>query len=128
MYFIFYIKKKLKKEEENQWSTENFAKTFCWDLLCDSRVLNIKLKRPGISDENDRLDGKPHFIFLCPERKQKNCLNRKIFRGRRNFFCEICKRKSSLHPRNYFERYIHWKLQNLNKTNFYIYFVFPLFI
>lgn len=74
----------------------------------------MKLGKPETSDENDRLDGKPHFIFLCPERKHKDCIvcsNRKIFgRIKINFFYKMCKWKLSLHPENCFERYYIFKI------------------
>lgn len=71
----------------------------------------MKLGRAGASDDEERVNGKPYFIFLHPQRRHKDCAvlsNRKIPGERKetNFFCKTCERNRGITcPGNCFERY-----------------------
>jgi hypothetical protein len=69
-----------------------------------------KRGRPSTSDEEERLNRKPHFIYSNEKSNSKDCAvcnNRKIKGGRREtvFYCNTCTRKPRLHPSECFEKY-----------------------
>ena len=68
-----------------------------------------KRGRPSTSDQEERLNNKPHFIYANEKSNSKDCAvcsNRKV-KGRREtvFYCKTCSRKPGLHPGECFEKY-----------------------
>jgi hypothetical protein len=69
-----------------------------------------KRGRQSTSDEEERLNRKPHFIYSNEKSNSKDCAvcsNRKMKGGRREtvFYCNTCTRKPGLHPGECFEKY-----------------------
>jgi hypothetical protein len=81
-------------------------------LLIKSLVGNVhnrgeeEKKVSSTSDEEERLNRKPHFIYSNENSNSKDS-NRKINGGRRAtvFYCNTCTRKPGLHPGECFEKY-----------------------
>lgn len=64
----YFCKEKAENGRRKPIIHKRFRESILSGLIVDSIVLNMKLRK--FDNENDRLDGKPHFSFLCPERKR----------------------------------------------------------
>jgi hypothetical protein len=70
----------------------------------------IGFKGRVASDEDERLNRKPHLIYSNEKSNSKDCAvcrNRRIKGGRRETvsYCNTCTRKPGLHPGECFEKY-----------------------
>lgn len=80
------------------------------ELVEGCRNSSRKRGRPSTTDDEERLNGKPHFIAKKPNKSTKDCVvcsNRNVPGGRKetSYFCETCSRKPGCHPGKCFKDY-----------------------
>mgnify|MGYP003406709624 FL=1 len=87
-----------------------FVSELVKQLVGNFRQGSLSSGRPSTTDDEERLNGKPHYNMRINNKKSKDCMvcsNRNI-KGERHetyFFCETCTRKPGLHPGECFKRY-----------------------
>lgn len=91
-------------------SHKKYRQTLLMSLIGDFRAPETIRRTAAAADTEQRLDRTPHFIYLQPGGKHKDCAvcsNRKIKGGRKEtcYFCKTCEAKPSLHPGICFEKY-----------------------
>lgn len=79
-------------------------------LVDGCRNRSRKRGRPSTTDNEERLNGKPHFIAKKPNNSTKDCVvcsKRNIPGGRKEttYFCETCSRHPGCHPGKCFKDY-----------------------
>jgi hypothetical protein len=108
--FILYNMKR-KELGQNTVKQKAFRKSLITELVGDVRnAQGRKRGRPSSTDKEERLNGKPHFIYSNQKSNSKDCAvcsDRKVKGGRREtvFYCNTCARKPGLHPGECFEKY-----------------------
>lgn len=101
-----------------------FREALIMQLVGDVRnsPVNLKRGRRSTADNEERLDGRQHFVSSHPNSKSKDCAvcsDRKVRGGRKEtvFFCKTCTKKPGLHPTTCFERYHTMKKFKLTHPN-----------
>ncbi|CAH0391283.1 unnamed protein product [Bemisia tabaci] len=101
-----------------------FQESLITQLVGDVRnsPVNLKRGRRSTADNEERLDGRQHFVSSHPNSKSKDCAvssDQKVCGGRKEtvFFCKTCTKKSGLHPTTCFERYHTTKKFTLTHPN-----------
>lgn len=100
----------LLKQGEKEQRHLQYRRNLIEQLIGDVRARAGKRGPSARLDCEQRLDGKPHFIYKIPGRSSKDCAvcsDRKTKGGRREtvFFCKTCRNNPGLHPGECFERF-----------------------
>lgn len=98
-----------KERNTSPLSHLKFRNKLIKQLVANTRNVSLKRGRPA-NDDEQRLDGKSHFIMQKVNKSTKDCVvcsDRKTPGGRRetSFYCETCTRQPGLHPGACFKRY-----------------------